>query len=330
MLLSIIVPVFNQEKYLTNFFSKITSFYNVEHYFDFEVIFVDDGSTDNSRILIEEFIKANININCKYLSKENGGVSSARNFGIDSSNGDYLWLVDCDDDINLQELNNVLSSIHLVQDVLIFDFYKEDTINKQSVRISGNFNSSLLCFEKVIKSGLLHPVWNKIYRKSLLIEHNIKFNEKYNYAEDLLFNLDVILNTDSVSFIHTPIYIYYIRDSSLSTKYIYNLPELIVCVANKYRELHYSKRIDIDFVFKWIIIDSIKKIIANNLHQDNQIDKCILDLLYIFDRLPVQKRFWKIYRKFSNMALMSFFIRVLIKLIHMYLKLKKILRLSGN
>ena len=125
MKFSIVVPVYNVEKYVEKCLESI----NNQTYQNFEVIIVNDGSTDNSERIIKSFIKDKANF--KLIKKENGGLSSARNFGLQYVTGGYLLFVDSDDYINnqlLEMLNNELTKNKV--DIIKFgvDMLKKDEI----------------------------------------------------------------------------------------------------------------------------------------------------------------------------------------------------------
>ena len=107
MKFSVIVPIYNVEKYLSKCFDSILN----QTYSDFEIIAVNDGSPDNSQEIIDQY-KANYPQKIKAFTKQNGGLSDARNFGIQRADGDYLLFIDSDDYINpvlLQRLANEMS-----------------------------------------------------------------------------------------------------------------------------------------------------------------------------------------------------------------------------
>lgn len=128
--ISIIIPVFNQEVNLSRVFS---SFHQKQTNIQYEIIFVDDGSTDNSKNLIKDFKINNPTIKIHYFLKENGGVSSARNYGIGKAHGKYIWFVDPDDSIILENLNAMYQSVENDQsDILIFGYSIFDISNNNS------------------------------------------------------------------------------------------------------------------------------------------------------------------------------------------------------
>lgn len=117
---SIIVSVYNIEKYINKCIDSIIN----QNYDNYEIIIVNDGSTDSSLIKLGKYKEIN---NILVLTKENGGLSSARNYGLKYANGDYVWFVDGDDYIepnSLEKLNTKINSCSKMQDIVQFQYYE--------------------------------------------------------------------------------------------------------------------------------------------------------------------------------------------------------------
>ena len=169
--ISIIVPVYNVEKYLNRCFDSILN----QTFTDFELILVDDGSTDNSGIICYEYKTKDNRI--KVIHKENGGLSSARNAGLDIARGKYIGFVDSDDFINKDMYKILFDTIQANNsDMVICDYYKvnEDDINKfrnlkcncENIKIKNlnnleSIDNLFLTGEKFIYA------WNKLYKREL-------------------------------------------------------------------------------------------------------------------------------------------------------------------
>lgn len=210
-LISIIVPIYKVEEYLDE---CVTSIIN-QTYANLEIILVDDGSPDSCPRLCDEWAKKDERI--RVIHKKNGGLSSARNAGLDVATGEYISFVDSDDFINLDALQNLYNRFQGDEDIVIVSGmiyrYKDGNINalKDEWRLTE---------EKVIaaKDFLLetltqktsHTVWNKLYRRNIL--DGVRFCEGRN-NEDILFMYDLgkkISNMD-VRMIEIPQYVYYYR-----------------------------------------------------------------------------------------------------------------------
>ena len=193
-LISIIVPVYNASEFLEKCLMSISS----QSFSDFELILVDDGSTDNSSEICRSYsIK---DPRCRFFSKENGGVSSARNFGIREAKGKFITFVDSDDYIQDDYLKrliaNIDDSIDLTQSGLIFFDNNSGLIISSEVLPEHDMLSRSTpseCFSIATLPLITSPV-SKLYRTSIIKDNNIFFNEGLSYGEDRDFNLRYIQN----------------------------------------------------------------------------------------------------------------------------------------
>ncbi len=187
--LSIIVPIYNVELYLKDCLKSLLE-QNIKHD-EYEIICIDDGSKDNSANIVREFATKYDNI--KLISKDNGGVSSARNVGLLNSNGKYIWFVDSDDCIRancLRYLKNIIEKND--PDFIKFKYksidenykFENDDFNDLPYTIQTRLNSSSNVFSTIVKSEIIS-------------NNNIKFNENLKYGEDTLFQYYVYLYRNS-------------------------------------------------------------------------------------------------------------------------------------
>ena len=207
---SIIVPVYNSAEYIGRTLDSIIN----QDFNSFEVIVIDDGSTDDSLEIIEEKLSKST-VSHKIVHQENSGVSNARNKGIEESNGEYLVFVDSDDYItgnHLSELYNGETDFSLIQ------FIKKDG-NKSSTphHIS---NRTMSC-EDLIKMELNMQMpfnfWQLMYKASIIDENNIRFNPDYVYGEDIEFALKALSFGREVSISNEVTY-YYIQHEESAIK----------------------------------------------------------------------------------------------------------------
>lgn len=214
-LISVIIPIYNSDKYLSECFESIIN----QTYTNYEIILVNDGSTDKSKYICEDFCKKYKKF--KLYNNENHGVSYSRNFGIEKANGEYICFVDSDDILdfnyfeklkkNMSESNADLSicGIKGFKDKIIKDNHNNDTINYFDTNLAD------LLFGKY--GGYLA---NKMYKRELIMKKKLILNENICICEDLIFNLEylrhcklVVANNDSL---------YYYRVHSTSSFYNYN------------------------------------------------------------------------------------------------------------
>ncbi len=203
MKVSIIVPVYNVEKYIDKCLSSLVN----QTLKDIEIIVVDDDSPDNSKTIIDKYVKKYPK-KVRYFHKENGGQGSARNLGLSKAKGDYIAYVDSDDYIEPDMMEKMYNkAIQDNSDIVICGNREVDTSGKEL-----NINLSTVYNNPIIDSiyGNM-AVWNKIYKKDIL--KDMLFREKLWY-EDIDFTTKLILSTDKISFINEPLYNYLVRSGS--------------------------------------------------------------------------------------------------------------------
>lgn len=205
--ISIIVPAFNEEKYIGRCLDSILN----QTFSDFEVLCIDDGSTDSTYRIIEEYSEKDSKI--IPLKNPEKGVSSARNFGIDNSKGEYICFVDSDDFIQPQTLEF---------------FYKTAFENNTDMVICGcertsniqdkNFNykcCEITCTELINNNKIdsFLCVWTKFIKKEII--KNKIFFENYKIGEDTLFCSNLWTNSEKVYFIDIPLYVYFMNSEGV-------------------------------------------------------------------------------------------------------------------
>lgn len=213
--LSIIIPVYNVEKYIPRCLDSILQIKNII----WECILVDDGSTDDSWNIICRYAKKYPN---KFIArrKENSGVSSARNMGIDLATGDRIMFMDPDDYLlnNADELLNKAFANDCDKDIVLFD-YAEVYDNKKSVTcyINKSYlkNYKTAIINLLISGTDMNFVWRTIYKADIIKKNNIRFNINMRNGEDTEFNLKYIRFAASVALVNdSPLYAYYQRAGS--------------------------------------------------------------------------------------------------------------------
>ena len=203
-MVSIIVPVYNVEEYLRECVDSILN----QTYSDVEVILVDDGSTDQSGNICDEYAKMDSRI--KMIHKKNGGVSAARNTGIGEASGEYLMFVDSDDAIHPELVEAYMT--HLSGCISLCDFesdqekWRQFQPEKDGIQIEQVERSA---FMKLFYMDYMNVPFNKLFRADMIKENNILFPEGKSLGEDLIFNLDYIraMKTD-YQILHGPFYYY--------------------------------------------------------------------------------------------------------------------------
>lgn len=231
---SIIIPVYNVNNYLSECVNSVLN----QTYKEFEVLLIDDGSTDGSSKLCDKYNRENSQVHV--FHQKNQGVASARNLGIEQASGDYILFLDSDDWIDSKTLEYLENRLEKKQyDVIIFSYAKEYGDNSYIKYVIEDNQFSEDELSKVVyrrlfgltNSELKHPesleymstCWGKAYRKECL--HNCKFQniEQIGSFEDGLFNMDVLNENTTVEYINKPLYHYRYTKNSLSSKYRSNL-----------------------------------------------------------------------------------------------------------
>ena len=193
-LISIIVPVYRTEKYLDRCVESIVN----QTYKNLEIILVDDGSPDDCPKMCDEWAKKDKRI--KVIHKENGGVSSARNIGIKSAKGKYIGFVDSDDYIEKEMYESLIDVLNKNKnlDYIYCDIYDAEKINNHS-------REDYKIISKIEKIEAIFPfnasIWNGIFSRKIINENNIRFDENYFFAEDLIFLIQY-LDKSSNKIIH--------------------------------------------------------------------------------------------------------------------------------
>lgn len=210
-LISIIVPVYNLETYLRKCIESIQK----QTYTNLEIIIIDDGSTDNSPGICDELAEKDSRI--KVFHKLNGGISSARNFGISVTSGDYILFVDSDDYIeeNLcQKVINVFEEQNV--DIVIFNSDIVDENGNSIGSIKSNCYDKVLNREEALKRLIQHEFsdyfWNKAYKKHLF--NGITIPEGY-YMEDMATTYKLFLNAEKIYCINEKLHNYLKRQNSI-------------------------------------------------------------------------------------------------------------------
>lgn len=245
---SVIVAIYNAEDYLERCVNSLLSQTLVE----FEILLINDGSTDNSKTICDNYaIKDN---RIRVFHKKNGGVSSARNLGIEEAFGEYTIHLDSDDYTEPEMLEKMYNyAIETNCDIVIADFFVE-TKEKQIIKkqLVNEFDNTKI-IKQILEGDLHGSVWNKLIRTSFYKSLNIKFESSLSYCEDMLFNIECFMNNPKVGKIDEPFVHYIQREDSLITilneeTFIQSF-KLIKILENK---LGQSYQVSINF-FKLII-----------------------------------------------------------------------------
>lgn len=226
MKISVIIPAYNCAEFIGDTIYSLKA----QTLKDFEVIIVNDGSTDNTLEILNEFKEKDERI--RVITVKNGGPSKARNIGIDEAQGEYLYFMDSDDTI----ADNMFSELYEAAekydlDEVTYAPFMDDISKKQHYVTELNhepfiahkqteFRAKLM---GLIKAYMMNVVWNKLFKAELIKENKIYYDGDIKNGEDRLFNMSVFKHISRFAFINKPFYHYYLRgEDTLNNKYLPN------------------------------------------------------------------------------------------------------------
>jgi len=216
-MISIIIPVYNKEKFIKNTLDSVIK-QTIKNY---EIIIVNDGSTDNSLSIIEEYFKKNNNTKYSIITQCNKGVSEARNIGIEEANGEYIFFLDGDDEIKENSLEILSKNIKCTNSdfsVCGYNVYENDKVVNTNKFLATQQYKSYDFLKLFIKSKVNIYMGNALYKKSIIKNNNIKFDTKYNYNEDQIFIYKYLIRCKNVFFDERKLFIYTRGESSVTTR----------------------------------------------------------------------------------------------------------------
>ncbi|WP_186433466.1 glycosyltransferase family 2 protein [Lactobacillus gasseri] len=210
--LSFIIPVFNTELKILK--RCLKSFESINEEIDYEILFINDGSEKNKSEEYKSLCKMNSNI--KYIYKDNGGVSSARNMGMQRAQGKYIFFVDADDCIEGSALKK--EDINSEVDLILYNIkmYSNSRTKYSIVKLPGI--SKYPSIKQVVKfsfqDGLLNWVWGKLYLRDFLIKNDCVFDKNMVNGEDYDFLSNVLIKKPTIKYCDSTIYQYYFTSNS--------------------------------------------------------------------------------------------------------------------
>ena len=217
-LLSIIIPVYNVQEYLPRCLDSCTAQQMKKSKYKYEVICVDDGSTDNSLNIIKEYASKYDLI--KVISKSNNGVSSARNCGMSAAKGKYIWFVDSDDWIaegSIGAIADALVGQSEFPDCILFSFRQVAEYENKTIDIINDAKLVKGAYETTKKS-YSNSVCCRWFKKEILTDNGFLFDEDMKYAEDTLFLSNIKLKCRNMLVIEDICYYYLQRQTSAMHK----------------------------------------------------------------------------------------------------------------
>jgi len=339
---SIIVPVYNVEKYISICIDSLIN----QTLKSIEIILINDGSTDNSGLIADEFSKFDTRI--KVIHKINGGLSSARNEGLMIASGRYISFIDSDDWVEPTMMEDMYNAaVEINADILVSGVIVEyplenrtvinnlqESISTQDMRQLGNV------YWKLHNAKLSNYAWNKLFKNSFIRDIGLKFIIDGMPAEDLFFNLSSFSHAKSIGVLNHAYYHYIKRDeSSILTKYQENILQVEIQRKAAYESFfeHFNMKGEehLTFLDRLIVISNSSLVI--NLYKTNapfnRKDRrsIISEKIFLNDELKTKipnyiktnayENIFVLLYKYSNPYLMEFTYSVLFLLRRKFLRL---------
>ncbi|PEQ95221.1 hypothetical protein CN481_05040 [Bacillus sp. AFS006103] len=245
---SVILPVYNVEKYLERCVKSVLN----QSFKDIEIILVDDGSTDGSGNLCDKLASKHSQVQA--VHKENGGLASARNFGINYAAGKYVCFIDSDDWVELDMFETLRREINDKDfDIIKFGFQKRsnsEIISKKVPFIEEGIYSRNQIINELLPEAIgrkrlfdysvdfILSAWASLYRLEFIKKNNIFFvSEREILNEDFLFNINALVNAETLIVLHKVLYNYDERPGSLTQRYRKEMFSRKKNLYNKYEEI---------------------------------------------------------------------------------------------
>ena len=274
MKISVIIPVYNSSTYLRKCLDSVVN----QTLKDIEIIVINDGSTDDSKNIIEEYL-------CKYkniifIDQENKGIGKTRNIGIKKATGEYITFVDSDDYIKENMLEEYYKYAKKHNFDLVIGSYIKKINNKEIIFENNKFKTGNVKTTPQILYLIEYGPCAKLYKREMLINNNIYFDEKRKY-EDMPFVSKALLKSKLIGQITEPYYYYIIHNNSETTtmdKRVFDILDILKEIKDYYKREYYL-RDELDYV----IIDKITTyMLQQRVQKDNKLRIEFIDAGYAF------------------------------------------------
>lgn len=277
-MISVVVPIFNSEKYLKDCLNSIRN----QTIFDFEVLCIDDGSTDNSKSVCESFAKEDARF--VLYTKRNGGVSSARNLGLEKVKGEYVCFIDSDDIIANDYLEH-LKELSQTGDFCICNYTRSIDELGKGAKVIRKYDSG--CYIRlVVDEAVQHPnICMMLFKTRIINNLKLRFTQGCVRNEDYEFYMKYMTHEKSISVSDYKTYFY--RDNESSASHQYN-KKILTAIDAESRVADYLVRRGILKTNNLILPASVQYFVYQTVRKNN------LEIYnYIHDHYNVRKMMWK-------------------------------------
>lgn len=274
MKISVIIPVYNSSTYLRKCLDSVVN----QTLKDIEIIVINDGSTDDSKNIIEEYSCKYKNIN--FIDQENKGIGKTRNIGIKKATGEYITFVDSDDYIKENMLEEYYKYAKKHNFDLVIGSYIKKINNKEIIFENNKFKTGNVKTTPQILYLIEYGPWAKLYKREMLINNNIYFDEKRKY-EDMPFVSKALLKSKLIGQITEPYYYYIIHNNSETTtmdKRVFDILDILKEIKDYYKREYYL-RDELDYV---IINKVTTYMLQQRVQKDNKLRIKFIDAGYAF------------------------------------------------
>lgn len=214
--ISVIVPIYKAEKYLNRCIDSLLA----QTFSDFELLLIDDGSPDKSGDICDVYAEKDSRV--RVFHKKNGGVSSARQCGLDNAIGEYVIHADPDDWVEKDMLASMYSkATYDNSDIVICDFYMDMARSTKYIHVNISSNNHKILLQEILSDKLHAALWNKLIRRELYHRYNISFPIEMNLWEDKFVCTSLFMNDVKVAYL--PIAYYHYDNCSNSNSIVRNV-----------------------------------------------------------------------------------------------------------
>ncbi|MFV0577641.1 MAG: glycosyltransferase family 2 protein [Fusobacterium ulcerans] len=296
-LISVIVPVYNVEKYLERCLNSIID----QTYKNIEIICINDGSNDSCGDILKIYNKKDNRV--KIIEQENQGLSSARNTGLVAAGGEYIFFVDSDDWLPLNALELLYKKIKKDNSDIVIGTIVKVYLNKSKKYVLKNLEEKIYSSEEYLKYSMKNKnftanVVNKLYKTKIIRKYNICF-EKEVLFEDFLFTIQYLIYSKKISILNNDIYYYCLtRKDSIVNKVtqkdldaLENISEIERFLKTENKSKLLEKEYFQNYIYEWILSATVSK-----LFKSGNIDK--INEMYIL--IKENKNFQKYYKKYKK------------------------------
>lgn len=261
------IPMYNAEKYI----GELLKCFKNTNSINYEIIIINDGSTDNSLKICNKFSDLNLRI----ISQKNLGVSAARNKIIEYANGKWITFIDADDLIDFKSFLGVFNELNKS---VAYDYSINTFSRKKYNKIVKMKKDEAIAY--MIEKEILNSPWAKFFKTSVLKKYSLHFNDKYSLGEDLLFNYMYINNINNIMYSNEKYYEFrVVNNNSLTHKYNPNKLRELMNINDECMKINKNKSIKVDKALAFIRVKNYISYISDEINQNkNNCDEIIKEI----------------------------------------------------